>query len=201
MGAALAVLCFHSAIAQAQVPDVALKYRADLIRNSRTIWGLDAPVSTFAAQIHQESRWRPSATSPVGAQGMTQFMPATAAWLAKLYPKDLGRAQPFNPSWSMRALALYDRWLFDQIRAASTCERLAFALSAYNGGLGWVDRDKKLASSKGLDELVWFGSVERVNAGRSASNWNENRQYPQMILKKYEPLYVAANWGPGACHD
>lgn len=183
----------------AQVPGAAVKYRAELIRNARVVWGLDAPVASFAAQIHQESGWRHDAVSGVGAQGLTQFMPTTSAWIATVYPQSLGNAQPFNPSWSMRALVQYDRWLFDRIRAADACERLAFALSAYNGGLGWVNRDKQLASSKGLDSLAWFGSVELVNAGRSTANWHENRAYPQRILKRIEPLYTAAHWGPGAC--
>lgn len=190
---------FFSTACHAQVPNAAVKYRADLIRNSRVIWGLDAPVSTFAAQIHQESGWRPEAISGVGAQGLTQFMPATSAWIASIYPRSLGNPQPFNPSWSMRALVQYDRWLYDRIRAADACERLAFTLSAYNGGLGWVNRDKKLASGKGLDPLTWFGSVELVNDGRSTANWRENRAYPQRILKRNEPLYVAAKWGPGVC--
>lgn len=190
---------FFSAPAAAQVPTAALKHRAELTRNARAVWGLDAPVATFAAQIHQESAWRPDAVSRVGAEGMAQFMPATTQWIASIYPQTLGAAQPYNPSWAMRALVQYDAWLHQRIRAASPCERLAFVLSAYNGGLGWVDRDKKLASSKGLDPLVWFGSVERVNAGRSAANFKENRQYPQRILLRHEPLYVAAGWGRGVC--
>ncbi|WZB64465.1 lytic transglycosylase domain-containing protein [Achromobacter xylosoxidans] len=48
---------------------------------------MDAPVSTFAAQIHQESAWRPGAVSAVGAQGMAQFMPATSSWIAGLSPR------------------------------------------------------------------------------------------------------------------
>lgn len=184
----------------AGVPAAALKYRADLIRNGRAVWGMDAPTATFAAQIQQESGWRPDAVSHVGALGLSQFLPGTATWIAGLYPQSLGAAQPFNVAWAIRALVQYDRWLHDRIRAADICERLAFTLSAYNGGLGWVQRDIKLASSKGLDSLAWFGSVERVNAGRSTAHWQENRAYPQRILRKHEALYVAANWGPGACN-
>jgi len=190
---------FFAPPAKAQIPDAAVKHRAELTRNARAVWGLDAPVATFAAQIHQESAWRPGAVSQVGAEGMAQFMPATASWIAGIYPRTLGAAAPYNPSWAMRALVQYDAWLHQRIRAASPCERLAFVLSAYNGGLGWVDRDKKLASGKGLDPLVWFGSVERVNAGRSAVNWQENRNYPQRILLHHEPLYIAAGWGRGVC--
>jgi hypothetical protein len=70
-------------------------------------------------------------------------------------------------------------------------------LSAYNGGLGWISRDQALASRQGLDPLVWFGSVERVNAGRSAANWRENRAYPQHIIYTHQPRY--ATWGGTVC--
>ena len=184
----------------AEIPLAARQYRAELIRNARAVWGLNAPVATFAAQIHQESGWRANAISQVGAQGLTQFMPATAKWIGELYPQSLGSAQPFNPSWSIRALVRYDRWLFDRIAADNLCERLAFTLSAYNGGLSWVNRDKQLATRKGLDQMFWFQSVATVNSGRSAANWRENRGYPQRILKRYEPQYVKAHWGAGGCN-
>lgn len=182
----------------AELPQAALKHRSELTRNARALAGMDAPVPMFAAQIHQESRWRSDARSPVGAQGMAQFMPATAEWISGLFPA-LAPNTPYNPSWAMRALVTYDLWLYERIRATSACQRWAFALSAYNGGLGWVNRDKKLASSKGLDPLVWFGSVEQVNAGRSAANWRENRDYPNRILYRHQPLYIQAGWGPGVC--
>ncbi|WP_088158727.1 transglycosylase SLT domain-containing protein [Achromobacter xylosoxidans] len=190
--------CAAQPVAAAEVPTAALKHRAELTRNARALVGLDAPVALFAAQIHQESRWRADAQSPVGAQGMAQFMPATADWISGLVP-DLAANEPYSPSWAMRALITYDLWLYERIRAASACERWAFSLSAYNGGLGWVNRDKKLASSQGLDPLVWFGSVERVNAGRSTANWRENRAYPDLIIRRHQPAYVAAGWGPGVC--
>jgi soluble lytic murein transglycosylase-like protein len=66
---------------------------------------------TFAAQLHQESGWRPDAVSPVGAQGLAQFMPATADWISQLMP-GLNSREPFNPAWAIRALVSYDRWLW-----------------------------------------------------------------------------------------
>ena len=93
----------------------------------------------------------------------------------------------------------YDRYLYDRIRARDDCERMAMTLSAYNGGLGWISRDQKRASSSGLDPLIWWGSVETVNAGRSAANWRENRAYPDRIIHHHQPTYVAASMGPGVC--
>ncbi|WP_064116751.1 transglycosylase SLT domain-containing protein [Pseudomonas fluorescens] len=185
--------------AHAEIPADAERYRRDLIRIAQAEWGLDAPVATFAAQIHQESRWRFDAKSPVGAQGLGQVMPSTATWLAQLFPKALGSIEPFNPTWSMQALVSYDRWLADRNRARSTCEQGAFILASYNGGLGWVIRDRKLALAKGADPLTWFNSVERHNAGRSAAAFKENRQYPRLILLRWEALYVANGWGQGLC--
>ncbi|ECW2123781.1 lytic transglycosylase domain-containing protein, partial [Salmonella enterica] len=74
---------------------------------------------------------------------------------------------------------------------------MAMTLSAYNGGLGWVNRDRKLARSRGLDDTRWFGGVETVNAGRSAANWRENRHYPQRILHELAPRYLS--WGGSSC--
>lgn len=185
--------------AQAEIPADAERYRRDLTRIAQAEWGLDAPVATFAAQIHQESRWQFNATSPVGAQGLGQVMPTTATWLAELFPKALGKVEPYNPAWSMQALVSYDRWLASRVQAHTPCDRAAMMLSAYNGGLGWVIRDRKLASAKGADPLTWFESVERYNAGRSAANFKENRDYPRLILLRWERLYTSAGWGKGIC--
>ena len=42
------------------IPRAAYQHRDTLIRASRIVWGLDAPVSVFAAQIHTESWWKNS---------------------------------------------------------------------------------------------------------------------------------------------
>lgn len=182
-----------------EIPRVAEQYRRILVRAAHASWGLEAPIATLAAQVHQESRWNAQARSPVGAEGLAQFMPSTAEWMAQLYPKALGANQPYNPGWALRALVTYDRWLADRVQARSPCDKWAFTLSAYNGGLGWVQKDARLASAKGADKLAWFDSVERHNAGRSAANFRENRAYPRQILLKWEPLYSGAGWGLGVC--
>lgn len=183
--------------AETTIPRAALQYRAPLIRTARAVWGLDAPVAVFAAQIHTESRWNADAKSPVGAQGLAQFMPQTAAWLPSAFP-ETGKPMPFNPGWAMRALCSYDKWLWDRVPdTASDFERMAFALSAYNGGLGWVQRDRKLARQQKIDERRWFNAVATVNAGRSKAAWKENRNYPRLILQERQYAYIKAGWGPG----
>lgn len=187
--------------ADAAIPTAAEQHRRTLVRAAHAEWGLGAPVATFAAQVHQESAWRVNARSPVGAQGLAQFMPATADWMAEIYPRSLGPAQPYNPGWALRAMVAFDRWLYERNPAVSECDRWAFVMAGYNGGNGWVNRDRRLASAKGADPLAWFDSVERHNAGRSAANFRENRHYPRAILLRWEPMYAAAGWGPGVCAE
>jgi soluble lytic murein transglycosylase-like protein len=203
----LGVMMFCSMLAlvggayAADIPHDAVKYKRDLIRQSHHVWGLNAPVATFAAQIHQESAWRTDAKSHVGAQGLAQFMPATAKWIAGAYPDTLSDNEPYNPVWALRALVTYDKWLFDRTSAVNDCNHMAKVLSAYNGGLGWVYKDQSLTKRNGDDVSYWWNSVEKYNAGRSAANFKENRDYPQRILTRHEPSYVQAGWGKGSCYD
>lgn len=182
--------------AETQIPRAALQYRAQLTREARAVWGMDAPVSVFAAQIHTESWWRNDTVSSVGAQGLAQFMPSTAKWLPTVAP-ETGTPAPFNPAWSLRACVTYDRYLWERTDGVNAFERMAFTLSGYNGGAGWVNRDKKLARQRGLDPGRWFDSVATVNAGRSKAAWKENRNYPRLILQVRQYAYVKAGWGPG----
>ena len=179
--------------AEVTIPRAAQQYRATLVRAAHATWGLDAPVAVFAAQVHTESWWRNDTVSHVGAQGLAQVMPATARWLPSVAP-ETGKPAPFNPGWSLRAL---DKWLWDRVAGHSDFERMAFTLSAYNGGLGWVNRDRKKARALGVDDRRWFGAVENVNAGRSKAAFRENRNYPRLILEERQYAYIKAGWGPG----
>lgn len=187
---ALLIMLLIAGLCQAAVPAQAQRYRADLTRNAHAVWGLDAPIATFAAQIHQESGWNSAARSAY-AGGLAQFTPATATWISGIYARDLGENQPFNPSWALRALVTYDKRLYGQVKGDSDCDRMAFALSAYNGGLGWVYKRQKHSPSPGK----CFAATCEINPGISAANQKENSRYPRVILLKWQPIY--ARWGRG----
>ena len=177
------------------IPRAATTHRLALKREAQRVWGLDAPTASFAAQIHQESRWRENARSPVGAQGLAQFMPATAQWIGG-FDTTLKPTQPFSAAWSLRALVVYDKWLYDRVRGVDECNRMAFAMAAYNGGLGWVNKRKARSPQPG----VCFGVTCAINPGITAANQRENQHYPEVILKRYEPLYANTwGWGRGVC--
>ena len=171
------------------------QYKHTLTQQSHYVWGLDAPVSSFAAQIHQESRWNPTARSPVGAAGLTQFMPATAQWIRGM-DGQLSSGDVYNPVWAMRALVVYDQFLYKKVSGSNPCERLAFAMSAYNGGLGWVNKRK----ARSPNPQICFGVTCDINPGVSPASQRENAGYPRVILQTFEPLYVKAGWGRGVCH-
>ncbi len=199
MGVLAALTFWDVASARAaEIPREAKAYRSLLVRVARVEWGMTAPVATFAAQVHQESEWNPDAVSPVGAEGLAQFMPATAAWMPNIVPQT-GEPNPRNPAWALRNMAGYDRWLHERVSAATPCDRMAKTLAAYNGGLGWVQRDARLAASRGFDPRRWWDNVESVNAGRSRAAFTENRGYPRRILHTLEPMYEASGWGAGSC--
>ena len=185
-------------LVRADVPDAAQPWKRELTRQARLEWGLDAPVATIAAQIEQESAFDPQAQSAAGAEGLAQFMPATAAWISGAYPA-LAANEPSNPIWALRAVATYDHYLWERVNAIDPCNRFAKVLSSYNGGENWLHKDEALAASKGLWPEYWWDSVETVNAGRAIAFWRENRGYPRRILRTLEPEYVDAGWGPGFC--
>lgn len=172
-------------------PAVALRHRAAITREGRFVWGLDAPIPAFAAQIMQESGYNEAARSPY-AGGLAQFTPATADWIGSVYP-DLGPAQPFNPDWAIRALVRYDRWLFERVRYSRECDRFAAALSAYNGGLGWHAKRQ----GKAADRDDFWTSVRTVNPGITRYNQTENELYPVYILIKHQPRFRV--WGRTIC--
>lgn len=172
-------------------PARSLPYKRMLIREGRAVLGLTAPISMFAAQIQTESAWRPGAHS-IYAAGLAQFIPSTADAMAEKY-QELADDDPLNPQWAIRALVRYDRDLYQPIRAISDCDRWAFTLSAYNGGPGWIARDRALCVRHGrCNPLGWWNNVERFTS-RSKSNAQQNREYPRRILKLYQPAY--RSWG------
>lgn len=188
--------------APSQPPARAHQYRADMTRSAYRVFGPSAPVSTLAAQIHQESGWRIDAVSHVGAQGLAQFMPATAADMARNHPAECAPADPYSARWAFTCRDHYMRTRLDAINpmgehGLDECDEWVFALRAYNGGLGWIQRDRRLALSRGLDPDN-HTEVERVNAGRNAAAFRENIEYAPKILSR-QPSYVSAGWGRGVC--
>src|SRR6516225_6835254 len=113
----------------------------------------DLPVDFFARLIWQESRFDPTAVSRAGAQGVAQFMPATATWR--------GLSNPFDP---LEAIAESAKLLRDLRREFGN---LGLAAAAYNAGSGRV-RDW-LAGRRALPRETT--AYVRIVTGYSPEQW------------------------------
>ena len=113
----------------------------------------DLPINFFTRLIWQESRFDPAAVSRAGAQGVAQFMPATARWR--------GLADPFDP---VEAIAKSAKLLRDLRRDFGN---LGLAAAAYNAGPGRV-RDW-LAGRRGLPRET--RAYVSLVTGQSAEQW------------------------------
>lgn len=157
--------------------------------NTPSAHTMAAPVSLAA-----RSSWRPGITAPDDGRGLAQFMDGTASWLVQRYPA-LGKADPYNPAWAMRALVTYNRHIYLQVQGADECQRMAAALKGYNAGPGFVLR----AQARSRQPGIWFGVTEHINAGQSAKNFEYSRLYPRKIIYQHQPRFVAAGFGKGVC--
>lgn len=83
------------------------------------------PTHVLSAQLKQESGFDPNISSPVGAQGIAQFMPATAERFG---------IDPLDPEQAIRAQGTYMKSNLD--RFGGDTDK---ALAAYNAGEGAVE--------------------------------------------------------------
>jgi Transglycosylase SLT domain len=119
----------------------------------------DLPVDFFTRLIWQESRFRPDAISPKGAQGIAQFMPTTA--------RASGLENPFNP---LEAIAKSGQLLRDLHREFGN---LGLAAAAYNAGSGrvhdWLGGRRPLPrETRAYVQVVTGRSVEQWAGGQTS---------------------------------
>jgi len=135
----------------------------------------------LVAQMHQESRFNPNATSMAGAKGLFQLMPRTA--------EELGITDVYIPERGIKAGVRYmnwvrDRMLKDEVQAD---QLLWFTLASYNAGAGHVRDAMRLAKQKGWREDVWFDNVERAMLLLSKSKYAAKARYG--YVRGQEPVH------------
>lgn len=111
------------------------------------------PAPFFVRLIWQESRFNPAAVSPKGAQGIAQFMPATAA--------ERGLEDPFEPAAAIAESAMYLRDLMDEFGNPG------LAAAAYNAG---PQRVRDWLTGRGGLPRETRGFVRSIT-GRPAEDW------------------------------
>ena len=156
---------FNVALAQALLPELAPAATENpdapapvppeqinsLVQQNADIWQVDPAL--IKSVIANESSFNANATSPVGAQGLMQLMPETAA--------SLGVKNPYDPAQNVAGGTRYLRGLLDRFKGDT---RLAVA--AYNAGPGAVEKYGDVppyAETQGYVKNV-LGSLEQYRA-------------------------------------
>ncbi len=130
---------FNAVLAQALMPELAPASTENpdapapvppeqinsLVQQNADIWQVDPAL--IKSVIANESSFNANATSPVGAQGLMQLMPETAA--------SLGVKNPYDPAQNVAGGTRYLRGLLDRFKGDT---RLAVA--AYNAGPNAVEK-------------------------------------------------------------
>ncbi|HEX2253713.1 MAG TPA: transglycosylase SLT domain-containing protein [Thermoanaerobaculia bacterium] len=146
----------------------------DVIRTNAEATGL--PPHLVAGIIRQESAFDPRATSPVGARGLMQVMPATAREVSLSLGEAYSPTRLYDPSFSIRLGTTY---LSRVLRMFDG--NVELALAGYNGG---PNRIRRLWREEGPDpELDDFLETLRID---------ESRNYVKRILvlaDSYRQLY------------
>lgn len=106
----------------------------------------------------------------------------------------------YDPEKQLFALTVKLRQNYMAFIVPDDEERFAFALAAYNGGVGGILKDQRLcAKTEGCNPLKWWGNTENTSLktknpfnGFKKSAFQINREYPYNIMKlrrhKYEPF-------------
>jgi membrane-bound lytic murein transglycosylase F len=142
----------------------------------------------LAALGYQESRWRPAAVSPRGAQGVMMLMPVTA--------KKMGVNNVFSPDENILAGARYLLLMKDRIpHRIRDPDRTWLAMAAYNIGIGHLEVRANLPR---LSDPRWHSRVKRGYAnGRETVEFVERVAQFAAILESTVPESELARTTPG----
>ncbi|WP_288653816.1 MULTISPECIES: murein transglycosylase [Pantoea] len=122
----------------------------------------------------QESAWNPKARSPVGASGLMQVMPATAAHTVKMYniPGYANSSQLLDPQTNIQIGTQYLEYVYQQFG-----QNRIFSSAAYNAGPGRVRSWRNNSGGK-LDAVAFIETIP----------FSETRGYVKNVLA-YDAYY------------
>lgn len=203
------------------VPAGAWTYAPTLVEVQTRIWPGAPEPFTFAGQVEQESCislrhskcWNPHAelktsreygfgfgqiTTAYNKDGSVRFNKFEELKVAHAGLRSWAWADRYRADYQLLAIVEMDKALFRTWQdVATTRDRWAFTLAAYNGGKGGLLQDRLLCTNtKGCNPRVWFGNVEhhslktrKVNPGYGKSAFEINREYPHLILNLRRDKY------------
>lgn len=121
------------------------------------------------AVIREESAFKLNAESHVGAQGLMQLMPSTAAWIIEMAGFEMTLEDIWRPEANIRLGCWYIDWLRDYYAGD-----MPAALSAYNAGMSNVNA--------WLTEGIWDGTLKNL----ADIPFAETRRYLSYVYESYD---------------
>ena len=194
------MLLSSSAYSSQTCPKRAKKFIPTIKQIVDRYWKSLCPIEIIPAQIQKESNWNVYAERKAGREygfGLSQTTIVKGRFNNFLYFKKRWKRElagwtwkdRFNPTYHIKVIVLYDKSLYDKMTfAGSRWDRLAFTLSAYNGGIGNLLKERRIAKRKGLNPNLWFDNVEKVSV-RNKWSFKVNRTYVKKIMLDYAPRY------------
>jgi len=187
-------------ISNASCPKKAKPFIPIIKEITERYWSDICPIEIIPGQIYAESSWKIKAERKVGREygfGLAQITIVKGyfnEWveMRKRWPGEFDNwkwEDRFNPYFQIKFMVLYDKFLWNKVGFAKTrWDRWAFTLSSYNGGLGGLLKDRRIAKNRGCDPDIWFECVEKYSW---RSNWafKINRRYVKNIMTKFAPRY------------
>jgi len=139
-------------------------YRQAFEKQARAV---DLPLTLLFAISRQESAFAAGVTSPAGARGLMQLMPATAKQVAKRHNiRYKSRQQLFDPE---KNISLGSRYFKDLMQRFS--DNRILSIASYNAGPHRVSRWRKKTAGK-LPYDAWIETIP----------YRETRQYVKNVL-------------------
>lgn len=127
------------ALAMNSFPAPLPAYLAEIIKDASKEYGVDP--NLIAAMAYKESRFRPTAVSSRGAQGIMQLMPRTA--------KYLGITDSFDVRQNIFGGTKYMKKMLDRFNGD-----IEMSLAAYNAGPERVAKEGPRATNEAIDYVA-----------------------------------------------
>lgn len=200
----------------APLPAGAVQHLPVLAGEIDSAWPALPMRSMLAAQVEQESLWKPNARLKTAREygfGLGQFTIAYRADGSERFNawREVQDLDPALAGWKwadrydvrlqLRAVVVKNRACFARLRPLVDDDYNALAMcdAAYNGGLGGLYSERRLcAAAEGCDPDRWFGHVER-HSGKSRAKWNGygksafeiNREHVRNVMVVRRTKYAA----------
>lgn len=183
----MTLMCFSTA--RADFPRGYWAHGRAVAKIQQRVYGLRVWSSLLLAQIEQESGWRSCPTSPVGARGLTQFMPGTQRAIESKYGRRGDACDPEHAALLQSLLMKENAWqcgtAFRGFRPVWFCSLRTYNGSPRNFWKEWIAAGQPCCSTVALER--------HCARFRRAAHCRENIEYPHRIFNRW-PKYAEV-WG------